>query len=86
MGKFKWLTCITIFAAPILFISISFFDSPANSFEDIEQQRDLCIQNCHEQFDDDDPGIWQLSAQCIDRCEKTYWKKWNRQMRNIGKD
>ena len=86
MEKFSGVLLITRVLTCILFVCALFFASLANSFEDIEQQRDLCLQDCHEQFATDDPGLWQLSAQCIDRCEKTYWKKWNRQMNNIGDD
>ncbi|MGC8659716.1 MAG: hypothetical protein ACP5U1_11635 [Desulfomonilaceae bacterium] len=86
MGKFSKLRFVTSVLAPVLVISLVFLPSFANSFEDIEQQRDLCIQDCHEQFDDDEPGIWQLAADCINRCERNYWKKWNRQMNNIGEE
>lgn len=86
MKKFKYLFTLAIVAILVAFINFGVFVPSANSFEDIEQQRELCLQDCHEQFDYDDPGLWQLSAQCIDRCEKRYWKKWNRQMNNIGND
>ncbi|MGC8603912.1 MAG: hypothetical protein ACP5VS_09510 [Desulfomonilaceae bacterium] len=62
------------------------FFTPANSHEDIEQQRELCLQNCREETDFDDPGLWQLSADCTDKCEKRYWKKWNQQMNGLEKD
>ncbi len=86
MKKGNYFLALVTVALSIVFINFGVFVAPANSFEDIEQQRDLCIQDCHEQFDYDDPGLWQLSAQCIDRCEKRYWKKWNKQMNNIGND
>ncbi|MDA8408171.1 MAG: hypothetical protein M0T73_15110 [Deltaproteobacteria bacterium] len=86
MKKIKYLFTLAIVAILVAFINFGVFVPSANSFEDIEQQRELCLQDCHEQFDYDDPGLWQLSAQCIDRCEKRYWKKWNRQMNNIGND
>ena len=86
MKKIKYLFTLAIVAILVAFINFGVFVPSANSFEDIEQQRKLCLQDCHEQFDYDDPGLWQLSAQCIDRCEKRYWKKWNRQMNNIGND
>ena len=56
------------------------FVIPAISHEDIEQQRDRCIRDCHQDYPDDEETYWEQSSECVAKCQKTYWRNLHQQL------
>ncbi|MGA8830335.1 MAG: hypothetical protein ACLQT6_17030 [Desulfomonilaceae bacterium] len=69
----------------ILFTDFGVFIAPAISSESVEQERTLCIEECQLRFL---PAGYndRMYFRCIDNCENTYWKKWQKDMDKLKKN
>ena len=65
------------------------FGDLARSFESVEQDRTICLQDCRDKFGylpffgrggvgGGNDGNWRLYFKCIDDCEKKFWKEWQK--------
>ncbi|MGC8659827.1 MAG: hypothetical protein ACP5U1_12190 [Desulfomonilaceae bacterium] len=65
----------------MMFLFLGVFVSPPVLAQDIEQQRDQCIRECHENYPSDDANYWEYSSMCVNKCQKIYFKNLHRQLR-----
>jgi hypothetical protein len=77
----------------ILLTDFGLFVAPAISYESVDQDRTMCLRDCKDQFGIDmmfrgsgGNSDWRLYFMCIDRCEKKFWKEWQKEMDQIEKD
>ena len=91
-NKFLWVVAImslTIFAA-----HSGLFIGPAISYESVEQERAICIQDCKSRYGYSPyfhggggmSGTYWVYAKCIDDCEKKFWKEWQKDQDKTEKD
>jgi hypothetical protein len=69
----------------VLFTYFGLFIAPAISFESIDQERTLCIEDCKYRFWPVGSD-WRSYFKCLDDCEKKMWKQWQKEMDELEKD
>lgn len=67
-----------IMSVGVFLISFGAFVADVDCSQDIGQELDECQQGCREEIRQ------ELVDECMGRCERTYWRKWDRQMNKIG--
>ena len=87
--KYALLTSAMLLA--ILLTNFGLFVAPVISSQTIEQDRTMCVQGCQAKsgFGEYWAGVGNNTQSlqiCMDNCERRFWKKWQKEMDNIGKD
>ena len=82
--------------AEILVVSLTNFGvfiAPAISYESVEQEREICIQDCKSRYGytlnrrgGGTPDNYWRYAKCLVTCEKKFWKEWQKREDETGKD
>ncbi|MDA8407772.1 MAG: hypothetical protein M0T73_13075 [Deltaproteobacteria bacterium] len=80
MTKMRFSLAVSIMLLGIVLANFGVFVIPAISHEDIEQQRDRCIRDCHQDYPDDEETYWEQSSECVAKCQKTYWRNLHQQL------
>ncbi|MCL5126701.1 MAG: hypothetical protein M1511_19855 [Deltaproteobacteria bacterium] len=77
----------------ILLTNFGIFVASGIARESLDQSRTECLSRCNEPTGDlmswgggGDDSILQLRAICVQKCENNYWKQWDKEMNNIGKN
>ncbi len=80
MTKMRFSLAVSIMLLGIVLANFGVFVIPAISHEDIEQQRDRCIRDCHQDYPDDEETYWEQSSECVAKCQKAYWRNLHQQL------
>jgi hypothetical protein len=91
MTLINFAPMVGVMLAALILTSLGFFAAPVNSFEDVEQERSLCLQECKYKFGVDmfwggSSGTGRLYQMCISDCENNAWKEWDKDMNKLDKD
>ncbi len=75
----------------ILLTNFGLFVAPVISDQTIDQDRTTCVQGCQGKsgFGEYWAGVGNNSLLlqiCIDNCEGRFWREWQKEMDNVGKD
>lgn len=86
--NYELLTGVVL--AAILLTAFSFFIVPTISYGSVEQDRTACLSVCNDPTGDlmfyGGNSLWQLRAMCNQKCENKFWKEWQKEMNNAGKN
>jgi len=92
----KYALTVVAMLLAVLFTNFGIFVAPVVSSESVEQDRTACISTCNNPTGrtemycrgggGGDNGLWRLRSICIANCEKKFWKEWQKEMDEIGKD
>jgi hypothetical protein len=93
MTTTNYLSVIGVMLLAILLTNFGLFAVTAVSSEGVEQQRTACISRCNSPSGIDTyfyrggaDGLWRLRSICIEKCEKRFWKEWQKEMDEIGNE
>ena len=78
MKRMNYFGFALIMALGLFFTGFGAFVARVDCSEYTGQELDECQQGCREEIRQ------ELSDECMERCERTYWTKWDRQMNKIG--
>jgi hypothetical protein len=88
------VTVVALFVG-VLLTNFGLFIAPAISSESVDQDRTVCLSRCNNPTGAQmyfrgggggDNSLWRLRSICIEKCEKRFWKEWQKEMDQIGND
>ncbi|MFH0960720.1 MAG: hypothetical protein V1897_18700 [Pseudomonadota bacterium] len=91
MTTTNYSSVIGVMLLAILLTNFGLLVAPVISSDSVEEQRTNCLSRCNLPSGLDTysfrggggDGLWRLRSICIEKCERRFWKEWQKEMDEI---
>ncbi len=91
MTTTNYYTVIGVMLLAMLLTNFGLLVTPVISSDSVEDQRTDCLSRCDSLSGVDfysfrgrgGDGLWRLRSICVEKCERTFWKDWQKEMDEI---